>query len=166
MELWDAYTRDGVKTGETLVRGEPVPAGRYHMVCEVLVRHTDGSYLCMARSAAKPNYPRFPEATAGGSALMGEDELACIRRELREETGIVCDDFIELGTNIRGDSIFHSYFCTVDWPKEAIVLQEGETEGYEWLPEARFIELVNSGRMIPEQFERMRGFYEEMGYLR
>ena len=27
MELWDAYNRDGVKTGEILVRGEPIPEG-------------------------------------------------------------------------------------------------------------------------------------------
>ena len=42
-ELWDAYTREGEKTGEILVRDEPIPAGRYHLVSEVLVRHTDGS---------------------------------------------------------------------------------------------------------------------------
>ena len=168
MELWDAYTRDGVKTGETLVRGEPVPAGRYHLVCEVLVRHADGDYLCMIRSRHKPNYPLFPECTAGGSALKGETALTCIRRELREETGIVWEDFEEIATSIRDKdaSLFHSYFATVDWPKDAIILQAGETEAFEWLSEGEFIELVNSGRMIPEQMERMRGFYEKMGYLR
>ena len=87
MELWDAYTRDGVKTGETLVRDEQIPKGRYHLVCEVLVRHVDGEYLCMIRSRQKPNYPLYPECTAGGSALKGEDVLACARRELLEETG-------------------------------------------------------------------------------
>ena len=168
MELWDAYTREGVKTGETLVRGEPIPAGRYHLVCEVLVRHGDGDYLCMIRSRRKPNYPLFPECTAGGSALKGEEPLTCIRRELREETGIVWEDFEEIAISIRDKdaSLFHSYFATVDWPKDAITLQEGETEGFEWLSEGEFIELVNSGRMIPEQLERMRGFYEKMGYLR
>lgn len=168
MELWDAYTREGVKTGETLVRGETIPAGLYHLVCEVLVRHVDGDYLCMIRSGLKPNYPLFPECTAGGSALQGEDPLMCIRRELREETGIVWEDFEEIASCIRDDDacLFHSYFATVDWPKDRITLQEGETEAFEWLSEAAFIELVNSGRMIPEQLKRLRGFYEMMGYLR
>lgn len=168
MELWDAYTREGLKTGETLVRDEPIPEGRYHLVCEVLVRHVDGDFLCMIRSRHKPNYPLFPECTAGGSALQGEDPLTCIRRELREETGIVWDAFEEIGVSVRevSRSIFHSYVATVDWPKEAVSLQEGETEAFEWLSEEAFVELVNSGRMIPEQFERMRGFYERMGYLR
>ena len=168
MELWDAYTRDGVKTGEILVRDEPIPAGRYHLVCEVLVRHVDGEYLCMIRSRQKPNYPLYPECTAGGSALMGESPLDCIRRELREETGIEWEDFEEIARNVREEcaTIFHSYFCTVDWPKDAIKLQEGETEGYEWLSGEQFIGLLNSDRMIPEQVQRMEGWFRKMGYLK
>lgn len=167
MELWDAYTHDGVKTKDTLVRGEPIPEGLYHLVCEVLVRHVDGDYLCMIRFREKPNYPLYPECTAGGSALMGEDSLGCIRRELREETGIEWDAFAWIGSSVREQdgAIFHSYYAEVDWPKDRIRLQEGETEGFEWLSEAQFAELVNSGRMIPEQFERMKGYYEKKGYL-
>ena len=168
MELWDAYTRDGVKTGGVLVRDEPIPADRYHLVCEVLVRHVDGEYLCMIRSRQKPNYPLYPECTAGGSALMGDDPLRCIRRELREETGIEWDEFEEVARTVREEyaTIFHSYFCTVDWPKDAITLQEGETEAYEWLSEEQFIELLNSDRMIPGQLKRMEGWFRKMGYLR
>ena len=168
MEIWDAYDRNGNKTGETLIRDEPIPVGRYHLVCEVLVRHVDGSYLCMIRSRQKPNYPLYPECTAGGSALMGDDPLSCIRRELREETGIEWEDFEEVARTVREEcgSIFHSYFCTVDWPKDAITLQEGETEGYKWLSEEQFIELLNSDRMIPGQPQRMEGWFRKMGYLR
>ena len=168
MELWDAYTRNGVKTGGVLVRGQKMWPGIYHLVCEVLVRHTDGSYLCMIRSREKPNYPLYPECTAGGSALLGEDPLTCIRRELREETGIEWDDFEEVNVTVREfySTIFHSYLCTVDWPKDAITMQEGETEGYEWLGEEEFIGLLNSNRMIPGQPERMESWFRKMGYLR
>ena len=168
MELWDAYTRNGVKTGGVLVRGQRMWPGIYHLVSEVLVRHVDGSYLCMIRSREKPNYPLYPECTAGGSALLGEDPLTCIRRELREETGIEWDDFEEVNVTVREfySTIFHSYLCTVDWPKDAITMQAGETEGYEWLSEEEFIELLNSGRMIPGQPERMEGWFRKMGYLK
>ena len=168
MELWDAYTRNGVKTGGVLVRGQKMWPGIYHLVCEVLVRHTDGSYLCMIRSRKKPNYPLYPECTAGGSALLGEDPLTCIRRELREETGIEWDDFEEVSRTVRDcyATIFYSYLCTVDWPKDQIKLQEGETEAYRWLSEEEFIELLNSDRMIPGQRERMEGWFRKMGYLK
>lgn len=168
MELWDAYTRNGVKTGGVLVRGQKMWPGIYHLVCEVLVRHTDGSYLCMIRSRKKPNYPLYPECTAGGSALLGEDPLTCIRRELREETGIEWDDFEEVSRTVRDcyATIFYSYLCTVDWPKDQIKLQEGETEAYRWLSEEEFIELLSSDRMIPGQPERMEGWFRKMGYLK
>ena len=168
MELWDAYTRNGAKTGGVLVRDQKMWPGIYHLVCEVLVRHVDGSYLCMIRSRQKPNYPLYPECTAGGSAMLGEDPLTCIRRELREETGIEWEEFEEVNRTVREcyATIFHSYVCTVDWPKDAITLQEGETEEYKWLSEAEFIELLNSDRMIPGQPQRMEDWFRKMGYLR
>ena len=168
MELWDAYNRNGEKTGEILVRGEPIPEGRYHLVCEVLVRHMDGDYLCMIRSRKKPNYPLYPECTAGGSALMGDSPIDCIKRELREETGIEWDEFEEVNRTVREcyATIFHSYVCTVDWPKDKITLQEGETEAYRWLSEREFVELLHSDRMIPGQPERMESWFRKMGYLK
>jgi 8-oxo-dGTP pyrophosphatase MutT (NUDIX family) len=89
MELWNAYLRDGTVTDGILVRDEPIPDGLYHLVTEVLVCHVDGSYLAMRRTADKKVFPGWLETTAGGSALLGEDPLACIRRELAEETGIL-----------------------------------------------------------------------------
>ena len=168
MEIWDLYTADGQRTGRTIPRGEKLPEGSYHLVCEVLVRHVDGSYLCMIRSREKPNYPLYPECTAGGSALLGDDPLTCIRRELREETGIEWTEFEEVSRTVREcyATIFYSYLCTVDWPKERITLQEGETEDYQWLSEEEFIELLNSDRMIPGQPQRMEGWFRKMGYLK
>lgn len=166
MEIWDAYDRDGNLTGEKLVRGEPVPAGRYHLVCEVLVRHTDGSYLCMKRASTKEGYPGWLEVTAGGSALAGEDKLACVRRELREETGLDCDSFTEISSTMNSETIYHSFLCTVKCDKNSVLLQEGETEDFCWLSESEFIDFVNSGRMIPTQRQRCDAWLRAMGYVR
>jgi isopentenyldiphosphate isomerase len=168
MELWDAYDRNGNRTGETLVRGEQIPDGRYHLVCEVLVRHVDGSYLCMKRSKQKDLFPGVLEATAGGSALKGETPLDCVRRELREETGICWDEFTLIDKQVfpQRHYIACSYTCTVDWDKTAITLQEGETEGYLWKTEAEFIDFVNSGQMVPPQLERMRNYFIQCGYIK
>ena len=87
-EIWDAYLPNGTLAGCNLVRGEPIPNGLYHLVGEILVRHADSDYLLMQRDPRKPNYGGFFEATAGGSALKGEDAYCCARRELQEETGI------------------------------------------------------------------------------
>lgn len=44
MELWDAYNEAGEKLGFDLVRGQKIPDGVYHLVCEVVVRGTDGDF--------------------------------------------------------------------------------------------------------------------------
>ena len=89
MEYWDAYDGEFRRMeGVSLVRGEDIPAGVYHLVCDVLVRHTDGSYLLTRRDPRK-HYGGLWEATAGGSALRGETPLDCARRELREGSSAV-----------------------------------------------------------------------------
>lgn len=168
MEKWDAYTREGVLTDGVLIRGEEVPEGLYHLVCEVLVRHTDGSYLCMKRAMNKKMYPGYWEATAGGSALQGEDKLCCVKRELEEETGIVCNDFKEIGRYVYdGDHcIFYCFVCSVDCDKNSIRLQEGETEDYKWVTEEAFIDFINSGEMVPSQKARFYKYYVNLGYIK
>lgn len=154
MELWDAYDRDGNVTGGTLIRDEAIPEGLYHLVCEALVRHTDGSYLCMQRDFRKPAYPGFWEATAGGSALKGEDALTCVRRELQEETGIACEDFTLVGRTVVPGTIYMAYGCTVDVDKASVRLQEGETVAYRWVSEADWPVFLREERVIPAQLMR------------
>ncbi|MBQ8834965.1 MAG: NUDIX domain-containing protein [Oscillospiraceae bacterium] len=165
MEIWDGYYADGTLAGRDLVRGEPVPEGLRHLVSEILVRHTDGDYLLMQRDPRKPNYGGYWEATAGGSALKGEDKLACAKRELREETGIVSGELREIGRFVSRDTIYYNFLCVTDCEKSVITLQEGETVDYRWVSEKEFIRFVNSGEMIDAQKERYRPWLEKMGYL-
>ena len=53
-----------------------IPDGFYHLVCEIIVKHTDGTYLLMQRDLNK-HYGGMWEATAGGSAVAGENPLEC-----------------------------------------------------------------------------------------
>lgn len=163
MELWDAYNRKGNLTGGTLIRGEAIPHGLYHLVCEVLVRHQDGDYLLMKRSMQKPNFPGYYEATAGGSALQGEDDLACARRELEEETGLT-GNFRKVGRHVSDENhtIYVCYLCTVDAPKDSVRLQPGETEGYLWVDENQFRSFIHSDKAIPPQIRRMQPYLDQL----
>ena len=167
MEFWDGYNTDGTPTGITLIRGERIPQGLYHLVCEVLVRHTDGDYLLMRRAATKPNYGGCWEATVGGSALKGEDKLTCVKRELLEETGISANDFTELGRFVFDDSqcIFYTFLCVTNCDKASVRLQDGETDAYKWVTELEFIAFVNSDEMIARQKKRYSKYFTEKGYI-
>lgn len=135
MELWDAYDENLNKIDDVvLIRGEQIPSNCFHLVCEIIVKHKDGSYLIMQRDNRK-HFGGMWEATAGGSALQGENPLSCAHRELYEETGITSDNLVEIGRVLhRGHKSFYvEYLCITDVDKDSIVLQEGETSDYKWV---------------------------------
>ena len=165
MEIWDAYLPDGSLAGCDLVRGEPIPGWLRHLVSEILVRHTDGDYLLMQRDHRKPNYGGYFEATAGGSALKGEDALTCARRELLEETGIESGQLPPCGHFVSHDTIYAAFLCVTSSEKDSLRLQEGETVSYKWIREAEFVEIINSSAMIDVQYRRWKSYYTKMGYI-
>ncbi|MGN0793178.1 MAG: NUDIX domain-containing protein [Aristaeellaceae bacterium] len=165
MEIWDAYLMDGTLADGKLVRGEPIPEGLYHLVCEILVRHADGDYLLMQRDLHKDGYPGCWEATAGGSALRGEDPLTCARRELKEETGVEAGVLTEIGRCVTHHTIYHQFLCTTDCDRNAVTLQAGETIAHRWLTEKEFIAFVNSAEMIDVQRMRYLPYLQQMGYV-
>ncbi len=147
MEKWDAYDSNFKKIdGKILIRGEEkdIPNGVYHLVCDILVKHTDGSYLLMKRDHRK-SYGGMWEASAGGSALIGETPLQCAVRELREETGINTTALTKVGTEFddKTHSVYVEFLCVTNWEKTAIQLQDGETIDYKWVNRE---DLITMGR--------------------
>ncbi len=160
MEVWDAYTKSFEKIkGMTLIRGERIPEGVYHLVCDVIVKHVDGDYLLMQRDSRK-HFGGMWEATAGGSALQGESSLECAVRELREETGIESEELREIGHVIAADqnTIYFEYMCVTDCTKNSVILQEGETSAYKWVNRDELASMKKSELVT----ERMQRFISEL----
>lgn len=160
MEIWDAYNKHFEKLGGmSLNRGEPIPEGIYHLVSDVIVRHTDGDYLLMQRDSRK-HHGGMWEATAGGSAIQGEGPYACAVRELQEETGIESDDLAEVGrvVNEHNCTIYVEFLCVTNCAKDAVVLQEGETSAYKWVTRDELISMKKDELVT----ERMQGLIDEL----
>lgn len=160
MELWDAYDSNFKKVdGVTLIRGNVIPDGLFHLVCDVLVMHTDGSYLIMQRDKIK-RFGGMWEATAGGSALQGETPLECAFRELAEETGIVAESLTEVGRELsrQTKSIYVEFLCVTDWDKEKIVLQKGETSAFRWVSKAELLSMKQDELVT----KRMQKYIKEL----
>lgn len=133
-ELWDAYNKDFTKIdGTTLVRGQHIPENIFHLVCDIIVKHVDGSYLIMQRDHEKTHGGQW-ELSAGGSALQGEGPEVASKRELKEETGIE-GNLREIGRMVidKNHSIYVLYLCETDCAKDSVVLQQGETIDYRWI---------------------------------
>lgn len=160
MEIWDAYDEKLNKIdGVSLIRGEPINEGYYHLVCDIIVRHKDGSYLLMQRDERK-HLGGMWEASAGGSALQGEGPFACAIRELHEETGIVADELTEIGQVLHygRKTIYVEYLCNTDVDKDSIVLQDGETSDYKWIS-ANELRRMSRDELATQ---RIQNFIEEL----
>jgi len=160
MEIWDAYDKNFEKIeGVTLVRGEKIPEGMYHLVSDVIVRHTDGTYLLMQRDSKK-HFGGMWEATAGGSALQREDPLDCAIRELGEETGIESENLMEVGRVVNDDdrTIYVEFLCVTNCAKDSIILQDGETSAYKWVTVGELISMKKEELVT----ERMQRFVDEL----
>lgn len=158
MELWDSYDKDLNRIpNKRLIRGDPIPAGLFHLVSEVIVRHKDGSYLLMQRDKRK-HYGGMWEATAGGSALQNETPLECAVRELREETGISGKDILEVGRTKSFDTIYVEFLCETMCDKDSVVLQDGETIAYRWVSRSELMNMKKSDLIT----ERMQQFIKEL----
>lgn len=160
MEIWDGYYEDETLAGQDLIRGQEIPQGLYHIVCDILVRHQDGDYLLMQRDYQKETYPGLYEASAGGSVLKGETPFAGAKRELFEETGIVAETLTPLyrTVNRKHDAIHYGYLCVTDIDKDKIKLQKNETIQYCWLSKQEFLEFINTENFVPVQRERLERY--------
>ncbi|MCR5736373.1 MAG: NUDIX domain-containing protein [Eubacterium sp.] len=168
MELWDLYDREGNRTGEIWERrhgkNNLIPEGRYHLVGDVLVKHKDGSFLLTQRHPDKDVYPAYWDASAGGSAQLGEEPLECAKRELFEETGIKADnlELIDISFRDKSHSYIYSYIAYVDCDKESVVLQEEEAVDYRWVDAEGLLKYAESDLAIITKVQRYQKVYDSI----
>jgi len=156
MEKWDAYNKEGELLEGELIRGQKIPDGKFHLVVEILVIHTDGSILLMQRDYKKEGYPRKYEASAGGSVLKGETSKQGALRELKEETGIKANvEFMYKRIDQSDRTIYHQYISVTNCNKDSIELQDGETIGFMWLKKDEFFNFICTNDFVDRQRERI-----------
>ena len=166
MEVWDLYDEQGQKTGETWERSRAreIPEGRYHIVCDILIRHQDGDFLLTLRDPNKDIYPGCLEASAGGSALAGEtpEDAAC--REMLEETGLTADKLMLIGTTLKPQSrsVIYAYLATVKCEKDSVRLQPGETVDYQWMDAPAFLRMIQEEPVLKIQYPRYKPYLDTL----
>ena len=169
LELWDLYDEHGNKTGETWERSraKEIPEGRFHIVCDVLVRHREGDFLLTLRDPGKDLYPGCWEASAGGSALAGETPEEAARRELWEETGLTADSLELIGVTWRPESrsALYAWLAVVSCGKDSVRLQAGETSGYQWMKPLAFLGCLREGPVTRIQYPRYKPYLDRPGTL-
>ena len=141
MEKWDLYDRDRRPTGQTVIRGETLPEGTYHLIVDVLFLNSRGETLLQRRAKEKRIMPDLWSLT-GGAVTAGEDSRAGMIRETEEEMGFTPDaDKAGIIYSDRTDRPGRGFFRDVwlvkqDVPLESMRYQPEEVQDGMWiLPE-------------------------------
>jgi 8-oxo-dGTP pyrophosphatase MutT (NUDIX family) len=155
-ELWDLYDKDRNLTGETHLRGVPLPDGYYHLGVHVWIKNSEGQYLISQRSSTRPTYP-FMWECVGGSVLKGENSLQGAIREVKEEVGLSLDyNDAKLLFSMRRDVIDGKRFNDhvdvwlfhYDGPVDLSDATTDEVSQVKWLTVEEIKEMINQGLFV------------------
>ena len=147
-ELWDLYDAHGNLTGKTMVRGEEVPSGSYHLAVHIWPMNSHGEFLIQRRS---PNVQWKPNlwAVTGGSAISGEDALTAAMRELKEEIGLDAspEEMHQIACLKRTNSFCCVFCIQTDWPATSFVLQKEEVSAVAWCDKEKISRMLSDNML-------------------
>ena len=151
MEIFDLYTADRVKTGKTMVRGEPVPEGFYRLVVHVCIFDSRGRMLIQQRQPFKKGWSNLWDISVGGCAVAGDSSRTAAERETFEELGLAIDlSDVRPTMTIHWEHGFDDYYVlTLDVDPESLHLQYEEVQSVEWASEEEILQMIDDGRFIP-----------------
>ena len=137
------------------------------------VLSSDGRQVLLIHRNRRPEDPHFGKYNGlGGKLDVGEDIVACLRREVREEAGLECDAVVLRGTiswpgfGKQGEDWFGFLFRVDRWSGEP--LTENPEGTLTWIDVDRMLELPlweGDRHFLPLVFERtVRQFHGVMPY--
>ena len=151
MELFDLYNADREKTGRTMVRGEPVPEGYYHLVVHVCIFNDQGQMLIQQRQPFKKGWSNLWDITMGGSAVAGESSRVAAERETREEIGLAIDlSCVRPSLTVHFEDGFDDYYILNQSPDlHSLRLQYEEVQQVRWADKEEILRMIDDGLFIP-----------------
>jgi len=143
-EIWDLYDASGRKTGKTMLRGEEVPLGMYHLGVHIWPINSKGEFLIQRRAMTVQWKPGL-WAVTGGSAVAGEDALTAVRRELFEELGYCAqeEEIKRIACLRRSNSFCNVFVIRLDCAEESFTLQKEEVSEVRWCSGERLLRMVS-----------------------
>lgn len=154
LEKRDLYNINRERTGETILKGDPIPDGKYIIVVLVFIQNTEGKFLIQKRSKIKNG--KF--ATTGGHPKTGENSIQGILTEVKEEIGLDLNpkdlQMYYSGRSDKEKVFWDDYYIKMDVPNiEDLLLQKEEVESVCWLTVEEIKTLMKEERFFKNHFE-------------
>ncbi len=150
MEKWDLYTKDRVRTGRTMNRGEEVPKGFYRTVVHVCIFNSKGEMLIQKRQKDKKLWANLWDVTVGGSVIAGESSVEAAERETAEEIGYKLDlnnDRPAFTINFE-EGFDDCYLVEREIEIDSLTLQKEEVQAVKWASMEEILEMIEDGTFI------------------
>ena len=153
MELWDLYTKDREKLGETMERGAEHPQGKYRLVVHMALFNSRGQMLIQQRQSTKFGWPNLWDISASGSVISGETTCMAAERELGEELGlsIPFENRRPALTVHFPDGLGDVFVIEQDIDISTLILQEEEVQAVRWADEEEILDMIENDTFIPYQ---------------
>ena len=140
MEKRDLYDEKRNITGETILKGEKIPEGKYIVVVLIFIQNSEGKFLIQKRSDKKNG--KF--ATTGGHPKSGESSIEGILTEVKEEIGqdVESLEFISSYPYEKREMLMLGYKATV---RKKDFKLSGEVDSVEWVKYENALSLLREG---------------------
>lgn len=151
MELWDIYDENRIPTGRSMVRGDLIKDGDYHLVVHICIFNDKGEMLIQQRQPFKKGWSNLWDVSVGGSAVKGDSSRAAAEREVLEELGLKIDlDNIRPRFTVNFKNGFDDFYCieqNVDISE--LKLQYEEVQNVKWATKDEIKQMIDDEIFIP-----------------
>ena len=151
MEHWDIYNIERVKQNKTMVRGNKIEKGDFHLVVHACIFNSSSQMLIQKRQPFKKDWSGMWDLSVGGSAICGDTSTKAVERELFEELGFEIDlSGVRPHLTINFDGAFDDiYLINNDVDISALKLQYEEVEDVKWATSDEICSMIDEGLFIP-----------------
>ncbi len=164
MEIVDLYDNHRNPTGETIVRGNPVPEGRYRSVIHICIFNSCGQLLIQQRQSNAHSFPNQWDVSVGGGVSSGETPQTAASREIGEELGLVYDFSKSApAVTVTFSEGFDDFFIIhLNLKLTDLHLQPEEVQAVRWANLEDILSMIDDGRFIPYR----KSFIDFLFFLR
>lgn len=161
MELIDIYDKDGNIIDTARPKDSPLKDGEYRLAVGMWIVNDRGEIFLTKRAPEKRYAPNKWENPAG-HVQAGEDCIAAIIRELKEETGLIvtAEQITFFGASCAAPYLGRDYGVRMNFDIGVIELQPGETCDAKWVNYDEFRKMLKSDAFAPSLKEHMEDYKE------
>ena len=152
MEYFDVLDENRCSLGYTKERGSKLEESEYNQGIEIWI-FNDNKLLLTQRSLEK-SHPGMWEVP-GGCSQKGETSIDTLKRETKEEIGVVIDNNFELiGTELYKKQFVDMYKSNITIDIKKVKLQAEEVSDIKFVTKKEFLDMAKNNKIVPSVYNR------------